>query len=89
MSEPVDVIVTANGLTAGLADYYMALGTGLTNPMTTKGDVIYSSDNSGTPARLGIGTNEYVLTVDTATGIPMWKASAGGGGAEADALAAV
>lgn len=28
---------------------------GLTNPMTTTGDIIYSSDGSGTPARLAIG----------------------------------
>lgn len=29
---------------------------GLTNPMTTTGDIIYSSDGSGTPARLARGT---------------------------------
>lgn len=33
----------------------------LTNPMTTTGDIIYSSDNSGTPARLGIGSASSVL----------------------------
>lgn len=31
------------------------LGSSLINPMTTTGDLIYSSDNSGTPARLGLG----------------------------------
>ena len=46
---------------------------GMTNPMTTTGDVIYSSSGS-TPARLGIGTTGQVLTV--AGGIPSW-ASAG------------
>ncbi len=40
---------------------WVANGAGLTNPMTTTGDIIYSSNNSGTPARLGIGTNTTVL----------------------------
>lgn len=30
-------------------------GTGMANPMTTTSDIIYSTDNSGTPGRLGIG----------------------------------
>ena len=50
--------------------------TGMTNPMTTTGDTIYSSSGS-TPARLGIGTTGQVLTVSG--GVPTW-ASAGGGG---------
>lgn len=53
---------------------------GLSNPMTTAGDIIYSSDGSGTPARLALGTNEYVLTVDTGTQLPKWKVAAAGGG---------
>ena len=43
--------------------------TGMTNPMTTTGDMVYSSSGS-TPARLGIGTTGQVLTV--AGGIPSW-----------------
>ncbi len=50
--------------------------TGLTNPMTTTGDMIYSSPGS-TPVRLGIGSTGQVLTV--AGGIPSWAAAAGGG----------
>jgi hypothetical protein len=46
---------------------------GMTNPMTTTGDTIYSSSGS-TPARLGIGSTGQVLTV--AGGVPTW-ASAG------------
>ena len=42
---------------------------GMTNPMTTTGDTIYSSSGS-TPARLGIGTTGQILTV--AGGIPSW-----------------
>jgi hypothetical protein len=46
---------------------------GMTNPMTTTGDTIYSSSGS-TPARLGIGTAGQVLTV--AAGIPSWATPA-------------
>lgn len=42
---------------------------GMTNPMTTTGDTIYSSSGS-TPARLGIGSTGQVLTV--AGGVPSW-----------------
>ena len=51
--------------------------TGMTNPMTTTGDTIYSSSGS-TPARLGIGSTGQVLTV--AGGIPSWATPAAGGG---------
>ena len=50
--------------------------TGMTNPMTTTGDTIYSSSGS-TPARLGIGSTGQVLTV--AAGIPSWATPAAGG----------
>jgi len=49
--------------------------TGMTNPMTTTGDTIYSSSGS-TPARLGIGSTGQVLTV--AAGVPSWATPAGG-----------
>ena len=49
---------------------------GMTNPLTTTGDTIYSSSGS-TPARLGIGSTGNVLTV--AGGVPTWAAPAGGG----------
>lgn len=50
--------------------------TGMTNPMTTTGDTIYSSSGS-TPARLGIGTTGQVLTVSG--GVPAWATPASGG----------
>ena len=50
---------------------------GMTNPMTTTGDTIYSSSGS-TPARLGIGSTGQVLTV--ASGVPSWATPAAGGG---------
>jgi hypothetical protein len=49
---------------------------GMTNPMTTTGDTIYSSSGS-TPARLGIGSTGQVLTVSG--GVPSWATPAGGG----------
>ena len=48
---------------------------GMTNPMTTTGDTIYSSSGS-TPARLGIGSTGQVLTV--AAGIPSWSTPVAG-----------
>ena len=51
--------------------------TGMTNPMTTTGDTIYSSSGS-TPARLGIGSTGQVLTVSA--GLPSWATPAAGGG---------
>lgn len=48
---------------------------GMTNPMTTTGDIIYSSSGS-TPARLGIGTTGQVLNVTA--GIPAWSTPASG-----------
>ena len=44
---------------------------GMTNPMTTTGDTIYSSSGS-TPARLGIGTAGQVLQVNSGATAPEW-----------------
>ena len=52
---------------------------GMTNPMTTTGDTIYSSSGS-TPARLGIGTAGQVLTVNSGATAPEWATPAAGGG---------
>jgi hypothetical protein len=59
--------------------------TGMTNPMTTTGDTIYSSSGS-TPARLGIGSTGQVLTV--ASGIPSWATPAGTSGPAFSAISA-
>jgi hypothetical protein len=58
---------------------------GMTNPMTTTGDTIYSSSGS-TPARLAIGSTGNVLTV--AGGVPTWAAPAGASITYADAAVA-
>jgi hypothetical protein len=44
---------------------------GMTNPMTTTGDTIYSSSGS-TPARLGIGTAGQFLKVNSGATAPEW-----------------
>lgn len=44
--------------------------------LTTKGDILYASA-ANTPARLGIGTDNHVLTV--ATDVPNWEAPAAPG----------
>ena len=53
--------------------------TGMTNPMTTTGDTIYSSSGS-TPARLGIGTAGQVLKVNAGATAPEWGAAGGASG---------
>ena len=55
---------------------WVADAAGMTNPMTTTGDTIYSSSGS-TPARLAIGSTGDVLTV--AGGVPSWAAPAATG----------
>jgi hypothetical protein len=52
--------------------------TGMTNPMTTTGDTIYSSSGS-TPARLGIGPAGQVLQVNSGATAPEWATSSSGG----------
>ena len=52
--------------------------TGMTNPMTTTGDTIYSSSGS-TPARLGIGTAGQYLKVNSGATAPEWATLAAGG----------
>ena len=50
--------------------------TGMTNPMTTTGDIIYSSPGS-TPVRLGIGTANQVLRVNSGATAPEWATPSG------------
>jgi hypothetical protein len=52
--------------------------TGMTNPMTTTGDVIYSSPGS-TPVRLGIGTANQLLRVNSGATAPEWATVSSGG----------
>jgi len=54
-------------------------GSSMSNPMTTTGDIIYSSNNSGTPARLAIGDEGSTLQVG-GSGIPIWVQSLAGPG---------
>lgn len=51
---------------------YYNLPTVFTDPMTSTGDMIYSSSNTPTPARLPIGSTGQTLTV--VGGLPTWSA---------------
>lgn len=55
-------------------------GGGMTNPMTTQGDIIVGGA-SGAPTRLGAGTAGYVLTSNGPGLAPSYQAGGGGGGA--------
>ncbi len=48
-------------------------------PVTTKGDVVVSA-TGGIPKRLGVGSNDDVLTADSAQTLGVKWAAAGGGG---------
>ena len=65
--------VLAKASNADMDFVWSADAAGMTNPMTTTGDTIYSSSGS-TPARLGIGSTGQGLAV--VAGIPAWTASA-------------
>jgi hypothetical protein len=51
----------------------------LANPLTTTGDIIYSSSGS-TLARLGIGTASQILAVNSGATAPEWVAAPSAGG---------
>ena len=53
-------------------------GSGMTNPMTTAGDII-KGGASGAAQRLAIGTAGQVLTVNAGATAPEWAAAGGGG----------
>lgn len=53
-------------------------GGGMTNPMTTQGDIIVGG-SAGTPSRLAAGTSTYVLTSNGPGQLPSWQPSSGGG----------
>jgi hypothetical protein len=67
--------VLAKASNADMDFVWSADAAGMTNPMTTTGDTIYSSPGS-TPVRRAIGTTGQVLTVSG--GIPVWATPSGG-----------
>ena len=67
--------VLAKASNTDLDFVWSADAAGMTNPMTTTGDTIYSSSGS-TPARLGIGSTGQVLTVSG--GVPTWSTPSSG-----------
>jgi hypothetical protein len=73
-----DQVLTADSSTATGLKWATPAAAGMTNPMTTTGDTIYSSSGS-TPARLGIGTAGQVLTVNSGATAPEWTTVSSGG----------
>jgi hypothetical protein len=67
----------AASATAVKSAYDLANGAIPKTLTTTTGDIIYAS-SANTPARLGIGTADQVLSV--AAGVPAWTTPAAGGG---------
>jgi len=71
-------LVKPDGTTITITDGVITAegdGGGMTNPMTTAGDIIIGG-TSGAPERLGVGSNGQVLTV--ASGAPAWAAASTG-----------
>ena len=67
---PITRTLTINGTTYDLsANRTWSVATGMTNPMTTAGDIIYGGV-SGSPTRLGLGTSGYVLQAGASA--PAW-----------------
>jgi len=69
-------IKTINGSSIlGSGDLTVEGGSGMSNPMTTAGDLIVGGTD-GAPTRLAKGTDGQVLTL--ASGLPSWAAASGG-----------
>jgi hypothetical protein len=63
-------------------------GSGMTNPMTTEGDLIYGGA-SGAPERLAAGISGQVLQSNGSSAPPSWVAPSGGSGGGAGLVAPV
>ena len=62
-------VLTADG--SGGASWQNVSASGMTNPMSTQGDIIYGGA-SGTPTRLAKGTAGQVLTMNSGATTPEW-----------------
>jgi hypothetical protein len=74
-------ICTSDSAYEEFAKVSEVVGGGMTNPMTTAGDMIYAG-SSGIPTRLPKGTDDQYLKL--VSGAPTWAAGGGGSGDEVD-----
>jgi hypothetical protein len=75
-----DITGVTTGATSGLAGGGTSGTVSLTLATTAKGDLIVGT-GSGTASALGVGTNNFVLTADSAQATGMkWAAASGGAG---------
>lgn len=72
-------VVEVDGTTITAASGVISAVAGLTNPMTTEGDIIYGG-SSGVPTRLAAGTSGNVLQTNGSGSAPTWVSPSGGGG---------
>jgi len=68
----IGIFLTYGAYAASILQVFQG-GTGIAT--TTKGDLLYSNATD-TLAKLGIGTNSYILTASS--GLPVWKANSAG-----------
>ena len=74
-----DIVYKSDFAGNSWSNWLVLASAGMTNPMTTQGDVIYGGA-SGTPTRLGIGTAGQVLKTNAGATAPEWADESGGGG---------
>lgn len=67
--------IAATDVQAAIQEVRDEAGSGMSNPMTTAGDLIVGG-SSGTPARLAKGSDGQVLTVDPTTHLLVWATPA-------------
>lgn len=76
VAQGTNVTVTGTGVSGD--PYVINAATGMVNPMTTGGDLIYGGA-SGAPTRLANGSNGQVLTSSGGTSAPTWTSVSGTG----------
>lgn len=75
----ITAVTAGTGISGGGTSGAVTITNSMATTITTAGDVIYGT-GSGTFTRLGIGTANQVLTVNSGATAPEWQTAASGGG---------